>query len=326
MNNMWKSSFLALGLALGLVTQTEAAPRVLKITGSQAEQSLDAVMFRDVFATTLEDSGRWKVECYFNSSLGNSSTVVEGLMLGTVHMFMDSVGNMTQFAPDLGVLDTPYAVDLKKYSDLRQSDVWQTLLDAGQKSGLKFLGMLPNITRNMISRVPLRTADDFLGKKNRCTTSPMHIKMNEALGLRPTPMPTTEVLTGLQQGVIDCMDGSLFSMIDYRWIDVAKNITITNHACIFEPMAVSQEWWDELSKEDQELIQKAFNLYVEEYLKAYDDGVQKALATMKEAGCEIVNLPETELAKLKERASANIVSALSPREKELYSRLLDAQK
>ena len=317
MNRLLKACVLSLTLVLGMGGSADAEPRVLRITGSMAEQSLDAVLLKNVFAKTLEDSGRWKVECYFNSGLGNSSTCVEGLMLGIVQIFMDSVGNMSQFAPDLGVLDTPYVVDLKNYDRLRTSSVWQTLLDSGSRSGLKFIGILPNITRNMISRGPLKTADDFLGKKNRCTTSSMHIKMNASLGLKPTPMPTSEVLTGLQQGVIDSMDGSLFSMLDYRWVDVAKYITLTSHSVIFEPVAVSRDWWDELPQEDQELIITAYDNYEEVYLKSYEAAVQKSIATMQDMGCDVFVLPDEEIAKLKLRA-ASIINELSPRERELY--------
>lgn len=316
---------LACALVLGLSGIGNAAPRVLKFSSHLPANDLTQRVLQESFFKPLEESGRWKVEYYPGGALGNTSTIVEGLGMGIVDMAMESCGQMAQFAPDLGIVEVPFLFDEKDAKALVGSPAWQELLNAGQKSGLHIVDFWWGFPREFISREPYTKASDFVDKKHRTTGARVHIQAAESLGVKPVPSPTSEVLTGLQQGVFDSTDYSLTAMTSQRLIDVAKNITMTDHAQVMGPIYCEEEWWEALPQEDKELFQKAGAQYREALMKAVADSMEGVLENIRKHGVAVHYLAPEEKEALVKRSSA-IYDKLSDRDKELYKMIKDAIK
>lgn len=317
--------FTACALVLGLSGMAGAAPRVLKFSSHLPANDLTQRVLQESFFKPLEESGRWKIEYYPGGALGNTSTIVEGLGMGIVDMAMESCGQMAQFAPDLGIVEVPYLFDEKDAKALVGSPAWKELLNAGQKSGLKIVDFWWGFPREFISREPYTKASDFVDKKHRTTGARVHIQAAESLGVKPVPSPTSEVLTGLQQGVFDSTDYSLTAMTSQRLIDVAKNITMTNHAQVMGPIYCEEEWWEALPQEDKDLFTKAGAQYREALMKAVADSMEGVLENIRNHGVAVHYLPKEELDALVKKSSS-IYDKLSDRDKELYRMIKDAVK
>ena len=48
-----------------------------------------------------KSNGRYEVEVYFGATMGNCDTVFQGVQFGTIQIALDSVSNLSQFAPEL---------------------------------------------------------------------------------------------------------------------------------------------------------------------------------------------------------------------------------
>jgi len=59
------------------------------------------------------------------------------------------------------------------------------------------------------SKRPIRTPDDLKGLKIRVMEIVPHIKMMEALGATPVPIPWTEVYTSFQTDVVDGFENTI---------------------------------------------------------------------------------------------------------------------
>ena len=317
--------FTACALVLGLSGMASAAPRTLKFSSHLPANDLTQRVLQESFFKPLEESGRWKVEYYPGGALGNTSTIVEGLGMGIVDMAMESCGQMAQFAPDLGIVEVPYLFNEKDAKALVGSPAWKELLNAGEKSGLKIVDFWWGFPREFISREPYTKASDFVDKKHRTTGARVHIQAAESLGVKPVPSPTSEVLTGLQQGVFDSTDYSLTAMTSQRLIDVAKNITMTNHAQVMGPIYCEEEWWEALPQEDKDLFTKAGAQYREALMKAVADSMEGVLDNIRKHGVAVHYLPPEEMDILVKK-SGSIYDKLSDRDKELYRMIKEAIK
>ena len=123
------------------------------------------------------------------------------------------------------------------------------------KINAKLLAMLPygdSLIGN--GRRPIHTVEDYKGLKIR-TAGAAQATMYRALGVVPTEMSSGEVYMGLQRGTIDgaCSGPSRFYLS--KWYEVTPYIT-QDYSLPFLSfwLAISDRYWEKLSKEDQQLL------------------------------------------------------------------------
>ena len=148
-------------------------------------------------------------------------------------------------------------------------------------------------------------AGGFASKEN-CITAPDTIKgqvtraagpafeqMLVGAGASISSMPSSEIYTGMQTGVLDATNTSSGSFISYRLYEQVKCLTAPGENALwfmYEPILMSKQSWDKLGKEQQDALLAAGEK-AEEYFageaKKLDDDMIKAF---KDAGIEVVEM------------------------------------
>ncbi|WP_298067378.1 TRAP transporter substrate-binding protein [uncultured Mailhella sp.] len=273
-----------------------AAPKVLKFSCLEPETSLETKLLREYFVKDIEENsnGRYKIDMYPGSSLGNTDTVVQGLNMGTIHLAFDSASNLSQFAPKLAIFDLPYMFTREELAKVMDSPAGNKLKAETRNFGVQIINFIAAFQRNLISRKPFHTVAEMEGAKARSTNSKWHIFGLQALGFKPIPMAAAEMLTGIQQGVVDCMDIAISAMYGYHVYDVAKNIILTDQTNICTTLFTSAEWWDSLPQADKQIITEAANAYRTAITEAFNQSQAKFIRLLKDGGCDVYTLPESE--------------------------------
>jgi TRAP-type C4-dicarboxylate transport system substrate-binding protein len=98
------------------------------------------------------------------------------------------------------------------------------------------------------------------------------------------------------------MTNPLLNVIDMKFYEVAKYLTIDNH--MYNPQAIllSKITWDKLSDDEKKLIQEAATEAARYQREVNRAAGAKALDQLKEEGVEVIELPPAEIAKLKAKA------------------------
>ncbi|MCF6368107.1 TRAP transporter substrate-binding protein DctP [Rhizobium sp. TRM95001] len=142
--------------------------------------------------------------------------------------------------------------------------------------------------------------------KQGCITSPDSLKgqviraagpafeeMLVAAGASISSMPSSEIYTGMQTGVLDAANTSSASFVSYRLFEHAKCLTAPGENALwfmYEPVLFSKKVFDRLTPEQQEAItaagEKAEAFFDEEVRK----GDQLMVDTYKKAGVEVVEM------------------------------------
>jgi TRAP-type C4-dicarboxylate transport system substrate-binding protein len=106
-------------------------------------------------------------------------------------------------------------------------------------------------------------------------------------------MPSSEIYTAMQTGVLDAANTSSGSFVSYRIYEQVKCLTAPGANALwfmYEPILMSKKTWDGLTKEQQDTVmaagQKAEDYFFEE-AKKID---QKMIDTFKENGVEIAEM------------------------------------
>jgi TRAP-type C4-dicarboxylate transport system substrate-binding protein len=160
-------------------------------------------------------------------------------------------------------------------------------------------------------------AGGFVSKKN-CILNPEDAKgqafraagkaFNQMLagaGASITKMPSSEIYSGLQTGVIDGANTSSASLVSYRIYEQVKCLTAPGENALwvmYEPILMSKKTFDSLTKEQQDFIMKSAQKaeeYAYEGAKKADD---KLIDAYKKAGVKVVTMTAEQAAAWKKIA------------------------
>ncbi len=129
-----------------------------------------------------------------------------------------------------------------------------------KKFGAVFLGAGSSDVYVLITKQPVRTADDLKGLRLRSGGAP-YSRWAEHFGATPVNMPVGEMFEAMNQGTIDGTMGSIVDMLSFRLIDIATHVTLvplgTYH--VTSNFTVANETWAGLSVEQREQLVAAAN-------------------------------------------------------------------
>jgi len=291
-------------VALGLpaLAQTE-----IKIGYALATDSHYGVAARKFEEVVLAETGDQFDFTHFPSSgLGGEREVIEGLQIGTVEATIVSSGTLANFVPDTGVFDIPFLFrDLDHARAVLDGPIGQDILAKFDAVGLHGLAWgeqgFRHITNN---RNPIETPADVEGLKIRTMENPVHLKAFNAMGAAPTPMAWPEVISSLQQGVIDGQENPLSVIVSVKLDEVQEYLTLSGHVYSPAMLLVSKPFWDGLDDSQKAAFEKAAAEAVSA-MRGYVDEVETTgVETLKERGMTVNALSAEEKARFQDAISA----------------------
>lgn len=297
------SAGLILAASLPALAQTE-----LKIGYALAPDShygVAAHKFEEVLKAETGDA--FDVKHFPSSGLGGEREVIEGLQLGTVEATIVSSGTLANFVPDTGVFDIPFLFrDLDHARAVLDGPIGQEILAKFDTVGLHGLAWgeqgFRHITNN---RNPIHTPADVEGLKIRTMENPVHLAAFNAMGAAPTPMAWPEVISSLQQGVIDGQENPLSVIVSVKLDEVQKYLTLSGHVYSPAMLLISKPFWEGLDDTQKAAFEKAAAEAVVA-MRGYVDNVETTgVETLKARGMEVNELS----AEQKAAFQASIASA-----------------
>ena len=245
---------MTLGLGLVAASASLHAQTTMKISISTAQNSHQGVAI-DTFAKEVaaRTGGRYKVETFYNGSLGGERESIEAVQLGTQELAFSSTGPVPNFVPDAKILDVPFLFRDKAHARaVLDGPIGQELLTKFDAKGFKALAWAENGFRHMTnSKRDVKEPADLKGLKMRTMENPVHIAAYKGLGIITTPMAFPEVFTALPQGTVDGQENPLPVIMSAKFSQVQKHLSLTGHVyspCIF---VMNKGSFDKLSAADK---------------------------------------------------------------------------
>jgi tripartite ATP-independent transporter DctP family solute receptor len=287
---------LALCLNLGGLG-TAAAKTTLKlatVTPSHHAYNDGAREFARLVGEATE--GEVVVKVYPGGQLGKGEReLLEGMQVGTIHAAIISTGPISNFSPDMGVLDLPFLfVDNASVDAALDGSVGRQLLDGLESAGLKGLAFMENGFRNFTNSAhPLKQPADFKGLKFRTMENPVHLASVRQLGAQATPMSWGEVYTSLQTGVIDGQENPVAIIHANKMSEVQKYLTMSGHFYSPAPLVMSLKKFKKLKPEFQTIFVDAAIKAAAFERKVIRDNELKMLSDLKSWGMQVEKVEKT---------------------------------
>lgn len=120
-----------------------------------------------------------------------------------------------------------------------------------------YLGRRHVNLRQTRAELDVQTPADLAGVNLRMPGTDAWQFLGAALGASPTPLAFSEVYTSLASGAIDGQDNPLPTVVDQKFYEVTKQISLTSHLVDLNYIAFSKATWDGLSADQKITVQRA---------------------------------------------------------------------
>lgn len=268
--------------------------------------------------------GRVIIEVFPNSEIGAERELTEGMTLGTVDLVVSSTAPVTNFVPELGVLDVPFLFkDRDSAVEVLNGEIGEELFAKLKENGIIGMSWGENGYRHITnSKHPINKPEDLKGLKIRTQENEIHIAAFKEMGALATPMAWTEALTGLQQGVVDAQENPAIVADQFKLYESKQQyMTLTGHVYSVAMYMMSQKTYDKLPADLRDIV-------IEEGQKAgakerdlIVEMEKESLKSLEENGVEIVE--DLDIKPFQE-AVKPVYSMIE--HQELLNRILDAQE
>jgi len=254
-------------------------------------------------------NGGIDVEVYPNNELGNEEEMIEAVKLGVLQCTLS--GKFDLVSPDFSIYLMPFMFDgpedFQKIAggDLgdriaaRSTEVGITVLATGDAGGFR------QWTNNV---KPIATPEDMKGLKMR-TPGVLAIQDEmAAFGANVTAIPYAELYEALKTGVVDGQENPYANIVDKKFYEVQKYMTVCNYQIHPAPLCVNTGWFSALPADYQAALidcaQKMFDITDQAFIDKSDEN----LSIIKDAGVEVYELTAEEKAAFKELGQSVIDS------------------
>ncbi len=229
-----------------------------------------------------------RVVVFGSSQLGTDEVLLQKLKLGTIDFSLPST-IMSSVVDEFGLFEMPYLVRDREHLRRIESEIfWDKLAPATQAKGYKVLAVWENGFRHITNSTrPIVVPDDLQGIKLRTPKGRWRVKMFQAYGANPTPMPLSEVFIALQTGVMDGEENPLTQIHSQKFQEVQTYLSLTSH--VYSPafLTVSARKWTNLPEPIRSILETTAK-ETQEYVYAAAEKIdEELLAELRAGGIEV---------------------------------------
>lgn len=265
-------------------------------------RTIDSPMDKDVkkFAAEVEKgtAGRVKIKVFPAAQLGITNVAIERTAMGAIDALIGYPS--TEFDPKLDVYAIPGMImNYEEYTKLYTGNTpYRALIDKlFEDNNLHVVcTWMDGFTGAAFAKTPkdIKNANAKHSEKIRVPSLNTYRFVAESFGFMGTPLPSSEVFTALQTGIVEGTYGAGIEAVYLNFRDVTKCYLPVNVQPDVQFILVNKDVWNRLSKEDQKAImevgKKIEHKRIVDVQKIEKEYIQK----YKDYGGTIIKLTKTE--------------------------------
>ena len=173
-------------------------------------------------------NGKYEIQVFPASQLGNENQINEGLGLATVDMIYTGVAFAGSIHKPIAITNAPYVLrDFEHWKAYRDSKLFRDIAK-GYEDKTRHKVDRADLLRpaHVTANKEIKKPEDMKGMKLRVPPAPLFLMFTKSVGANATPIAFAEVYLALQQGTVDGQENPLPTIMAKKFYEVQ----IAHHA------------------------------------------------------------------------------------------------
>jgi TRAP-type C4-dicarboxylate transport system substrate-binding protein len=253
-------------------------------------------------ATEIQErtEGRVQIKFYGGGVMGNSSKVLGKIRIGNLHGGAFTPSALQKIYPDISLYGLPLTFESVEEVAYVRARLDKIIQDGLEKAGYVNFGFASGGFAVIMSNNPVKGLGDLKGKRVWVPEGDtISYSTMQALSLSPVTLPLTDVLTGLQTGLIDIVAMSPVGALVLQWHTKVKFITDMPLVYTMGFMAIDKRAFKKIDVADQQIVREVMTrTYADLDEVSLSDNVE-AMQALLNTGIKRVELNPEEAAEIR---------------------------
>jgi len=257
--------------------------------------------------------GTIDVVIYPNSQMGSESEIIQQVVNGDLDISCSGGGMWGSYVPALSCFESLFmfrSVEEQK-ALMDGKPILDKFNELADGNGFHAVGWFSLGSRYVLSNKAVRAASDFDGLAIRVPDNPVYVGLMKTLGANPTIVPWGDVYTAMSSGMVEACEADMANLSNANLQETAKYITFTGHITCTTFIGMNEAKWKSLSENQQKAVVEAFKYANGIHVQSTIDNEQTYIDAFKDAGIELIDLPDAEMKTLQEKATPFIAELAS---------------
>jgi TRAP-type C4-dicarboxylate transport system substrate-binding protein len=243
---------------------------------------------------------RVQLKIYSGGVQGNERKVLRKVQIGQLHGGTFAPTDFQKRYPDVNIYGLPFLFETEDEVDYVRQHLDPKLTEGFEDLGFVTFGFASGGFAIIMSNEPVRSHDDLKGKKvwlpegDRISYMAM-----KRLQLSPVSLPITDVLTGLQTGLIDIVAIPPVVALALQWHTKVKYVTRMPVLYAMGFMAIQERAFEKLADGDQAIVRDVMTRIYDEVDAASQDDTENAIDALLSVGLEDIRPEPGEFEKIR---------------------------
>jgi TRAP-type C4-dicarboxylate transport system substrate-binding protein len=199
--------------------------------------------------------GRVKFKFYPGGVMGSDESVLRKIRIGQLQGGAVTAASMIAIAPDITIYELPYLFESVDQVDYVRSKMDAGLITALEEKGFVSFGLAEGGFSYMMPDEALQSVADVRNKKVWLPSNhPVGEAVFSSADISPVPLTLSDVLTGLQTGLIDTIIAPPIGAIALQWhtkIQYVMDEPLTYFSAL---LVIDKKAFNKLKDEDREIV------------------------------------------------------------------------
>jgi TRAP-type C4-dicarboxylate transport system substrate-binding protein len=282
----------SIGFALAVLVAGAAAAADLKIATVAPDGShWIAEMRAGADEVRMRTAGRVTMKFYPGGVMGNDAQVLRKIRVGQLQGGAFSSGGLVERYRGMNLYGIPLLFRSQEEVDAVRAKI-DPLMAAGlDNAGFVSFGFTEGGFANPLSNEPIHSVDDMRRKKVWVPEGDqISFLAMETMGLSPVALPVTDVLTGLQTGLIEVTFASPVTALVLQWHTKVKYITALPVSYSMGVFAIEKNSFNALMPDDQKIVREVMGRHLGLLDRESREDNRKATEVLTKAGIQTVTV------------------------------------
>ena len=249
--------------------------------------------------------GRVEIKFFAGGVMGNDKSVLRKMRVGQLHGGVFTTGSLVDIAPDADLFSLPLIFRSDDEVVYVRSRMDADLKQVIEESGFACFGFAGGGFALLMSEKPARTIDAVRGSKIWVPEGDrVSYRAMASLGLSPVTLPITDVMTGLQAGLVEVIAATPSGALAFQWHTRIKYVTNTPLSYLYGTLVIDKKVFSKLSSADQQVAREVMGKIYVKLDQANRLDNEAATQAMVDTGIVFIDSPAEEIVRWRDVADS----------------------